>query len=167
VAESTPPIRDADGQGHDQLVPVLDGDGARELLRTARRIAVVGASAHEWRASHSVMEYLLEQGFDCVPVTPMSSEILGRRCFPTLEAAVADGEAPFDIVDVFRRPEFAADIARSAVALGCGALWLQIRIVDWDAARIAHQGGLKVVMDRCTAVDHRRLRSLRDRQGGA
>jgi predicted CoA-binding protein len=147
-------------------VPVLDADGARELLRTARRIAIVGASTHEWRASHSVMEYLLEQGYECVPVTPMASEILGRRCYPTLEAAVADG-GPFDIVDVFRRPEFAADIARSAVALGCRALWLQIRIVDWEAAGIAHEGGLQVVMDRCTAVDHRRLRKLREQRSGA
>ena len=98
-------------------VPVLGGDDTVELLRTARRIAIVGASAHEWRASHSVMDYLLEQGYDCVPVTPMASEILGRPCHPTLEAATAEG-GPFDIVDVFRRPEFAPEIARSAVRAG-------------------------------------------------
>lgn len=166
MGDSALPIRKADDASLDQPVPVLDGDGARELLRSARRIAIVGASAHEWRASHSVMEYLLEQGYECVPVTPMASEILGRRCHPALEAAVAEG-GPFDIVDVFRRPEHTPDIARSAVALGCKALWLQIRIIDWDAARIAHEGGLLVVMDRCTAVDHRRLRQLREQQSGA
>jgi predicted CoA-binding protein len=146
-------------------VPVLGPDEAVELLRAARRIAIVGASIHEWRASHSVMEYLLEQGYECAPITPMASEILGRTCHPTLEAAVAAG-GPFDIVDVFRRPEHTPDIARSAVALGCGALWLQMRIVSWEAARIAHEGGLKVVMDRCTAVDHRRLREIREQQSG-
>jgi predicted CoA-binding protein len=109
------------------------------------------------------MEYLIEQGYDCMPITPMASEILGRQCHPTLDSAVADG-GPFDIVDVFRRPEYTSDVARSAVALGCRALWLQIRIVDWEAARIAYEGGLKVVMDRCTAVDHRRLREIRERQ---
>jgi predicted CoA-binding protein len=161
---------------HDEPAPVLGSDPHRtpvlgpdetiELLRSARRIAIVGASVHEWRASHSVMEYLLDQGYECVPITPMASEILGRSCFPDLEAAVA-ASGPFDIVDVFRRPEFAPDIARSAVALGCLALWLQIRIVDEEAARLAHEGGLKVVMDRCTAVDHRRLRALRQQQGGS
>jgi predicted CoA-binding protein len=165
VSAAGEPI-DLVGTGPRDPVPVLAPDETVELLRSARRIAIVGASAHDWRASHSVMEYLLEQGYDCVPVTPMASEILGRHCFPTLETAVADG-GPFDIVDVFRRPEHTPDIARSAVALGCRALWLQIRIVDWDAARIAHEGGLKVIMDRCTAVDHRRLRQLREQQSGS
>ena len=134
-------------------------DETVEVLRTARRIAIVGASPHAWRASHSVMEYLLEQGYDCVPVNARwparcsagpASRRWRRRC--------ADGGGAFDIVDVFRRPEHAPDIARSAVALGCGTLWLQQGIVSWEAARIAHEGGLTVVMDRCTAVDHRGLR---------
>jgi predicted CoA-binding protein len=167
TGQGVPPLLgDADRSYPDASVPVLNGDGARELLRLARRIAIVGASAHEWRASHSVMEYLVDQGYECVPVTPMSPEILGRRCFATLEDAVADG-GPFDIVDVFRRPEHVPDIARSAVATGCRALWLQIRVVSWDAARIAHEGGLSVVMDRCTAMDHRRLREIEARQSGA
>ena len=144
-------------------VPVLGPYETVELLRTARRIAIVGASAHDWRASYSVMEYLLEAGYDCVPVTPNASEVLGRPCYPSLEAAVSQGGGPFDIVDVFRRPEHTPEIAGSAVTLGCGALWLQMRIVNWEAARIAHEGGLKVVMDRCTAVDHRRLRELTSR----
>jgi hypothetical protein len=142
-------------------VPVLGPDETVELLRGARRIAIVGASPHPWRASNSVMAYLLEHGYDCVPITPNAESVLGRRSFANMEDAVAgDGARAFDIVDVFRRPEYTPDIARSAVALGCGALWLQIRIVSWEAARIAHAGGLKVVMDRCTAVDHRRLREL-------
>lgn len=140
-------------------VPVLDADSALDVVRTARRIAIVGASPRPWRPSHSVMRYLLGQGFECVPVTPRADEILGQRCFATLEEAVAGG-GPFDIVDVFRRPEHTPDIARSAVATSCGTLWLQQGVISWEAARIAHDGGLRVVMDRCTAVEHRHLRSL-------
>ena len=140
-------------------VPILDEQGAREVLRRGRRIAVVGASPYPWRASNIVMAYLLEQGYDCVPVNPEAETVLGQRCFPTLElAAAAAGGQAFDIVDVFRRAEHAADIARSAVALRCGTLWLQQGIISQEAARIAHEGGVAVVMDRCTAVDHRGLR---------
>ena len=143
-----------------EVIPVLDGDDAQRLLREAKRIAIVGASPNRWRASNSVMGYLLAHGYECVPVTPNASTVLGLPCFPTLEAAVAGGGGrPFDVVDVFRRPEHAPEIARSAVALGCGTLWLQQRVISWEAARIAHEGGLKVVMDRCTAIDHRRLRA--------
>lgn len=141
---------------------VLDEQGAREALRTARRIAVVGASPYPWRASNVVMAYLLEQGYDCVPVNPEARSVLGRPCYPSLEAAAAaergDAGKPFDIVDVFRRAEHCPDIARSAVALGCGTLWLQQGIVSAEAAAIAAAGGVAVVMDRCTAVDHQALR---------
>lgn len=145
----------------DRPVPLLDVHGAMELLRTSKRIAVVGASPHRWRASNSVMAYLLAHGYECVPVNPNEQTVLDQACFPTLEAAVAGtGNEPFDIVDVFRRPEHTPEIARTAVATGCGALWLQQRVINWDAAQIAHDGGLAVVMDRCTAIEHRRLRSL-------
>lgn len=131
-----------------------------EALRAAERIAVVGASPHRWRASNSVMAYLLAAGYECVPVNPNQAAVLDLVAYPTLEAAVAAGDgAPFDIVDVFRRAEFAPDIARSAVATGCGTLWLQQDIISWEAAAIAHAGGLGVVMDRCTAVEHRHLGS--------
>ncbi len=111
----------------------------------------MGASSLPWRASNSVMRYLLDYGYDCIPVTPKRDVVLGRACYDTLEAAVA-ATGPFDIVDVFRRPEFTPDIARSAVATGCGALWLQQGVINAEAVRIAHAGGLEVVMDRCTAV---------------
>jgi predicted CoA-binding protein len=104
------------------------------------------------------MRYLLGQGYDCVPVNPNTDEVLGRPAFPTLEEAVAAG-GQFDIVDVFRRSEAVAEIARSAVATGAGALWLQLGVVNWEAARIADEAGLPVVMDRCTAIEHRRLRA--------
>jgi uncharacterized protein len=143
-------------------VPILDAAAAREVLREARRIAIVGASPNPWRASNSVMAYLVAQGYECVPVNPTADSVLGQTCYPSLAAAVAvgseSGGRPFDIVDVFRRPEHAPDIARSAVALGCGTLWLQLGVISPEAARIAHEGGLTVVMDRCTAIDHRAIR---------
>jgi uncharacterized protein len=138
-------------------VPVLDEASAQDLLRHARRLAIVGASPDRNRPSHSVMRYLQAQGYECVPINPTTRDVLGVPTFGTLEQAVA-ATGPFDIVDVFRRPEFTPPIARSAVATGCGALWLQLGVVDWEAARIAHEGGLAVVMDRCTAIEHRKLR---------
>jgi predicted CoA-binding protein len=138
-------------------VPILELDGALDLLRRSRRIAMVGASPDPGRPSHGVMRYLQHNGYEVVPINPMAREVLGVRSYRTLEEAVADTGA-FDIVDVFRRPEHAAAVARSAVETGARALWLQLGVVNWEAAKIAHDAGLEVVMDRCTAMDHRRLR---------
>jgi predicted CoA-binding protein len=138
-------------------VPILNETAALALLGSARRIAVVGASSDPRRPSHSVMRYLLHQGYECVPINPNARDVLGIAAVGSLEEAVGTS-GPFDIVDVFRRPEHAADVARSAVATGCRALWLQLGVVSWEAARIAHDAGMPVVMDRCTAIDHRRLR---------
>ena len=138
-------------------VPILDLDGALDLLRRARRIAIVGASPDAARPSHSVMRYLQHHGYECVPINPNAREVLGVRAYGTLEEAVRDS-GPFDIVDVFRRPEHAVEVARSAVATGARAIWMQLGVVNWEAAQIASDAGLAVVMDRCTAMDHRRLR---------
>jgi predicted CoA-binding protein len=145
----------AEGRGP---VPLADGAGAAALLREAKRIAIVGASASPGRPSHGVMRYLLSQGYECIPVNPNASEVLGVTSYASLEDA-AEAGGPFDIVDVFRRPDAVVDIARSAVATGARALWLQLGVVNWEAARIADAGGLSVVMDRCTAIEHRRLRA--------
>lgn len=123
----------------------------------ARRIAVVGVSSRPERPSYGVFAALLTAGYDCVPVNPNEHEVLGRRCFPTVADAVA-ATGPVDIVDVFRRSELCAPHAEDAVAAGARCLWLQLGVVSWEAARIAHAGGLAVVMDRCTAVEVRRIR---------
>jgi predicted CoA-binding protein len=136
--------------------PVLDEPAAVALLVAARRIAIVGASPDRTRPSHSVMRYLTMRGYECVPVNPTCRDVMGITTFRTLEEAVHE-TGPFDIVDVFRRPEHTPAIARSAVATGCRALWLQLGVVSWGAARIAADGGLAMVMDRCTAIDSRRL----------
>jgi predicted CoA-binding protein len=92
-----------------------------------------------------------------VPVNPRERDVLGVAAFPTLREA-ADATGPFDIVDVFRRSELAAAHAREAVDIGARCLWLQLGVISWEAARIAHDAGIAVVMDRCTAIEHRRLR---------
>ena len=137
-------------------VPLLDDAAIAALLRSTRRIAVIGASPDPARPSHDVMAYLLRAGYDCVPVTPTAPEVLGRTAYPTLADAVAATGA-FGIVDVFRQPRFCADHAREAVAAGATALWLQLGIASREAGRIASDGGLGVVMDRCILVEHRRL----------
>lgn len=143
----------AEGRGD---VPLLDDAGVRELLVTARRIAVVGASDRPGRASYDVFRHLLGVGFDCVPVNPRVAEVAGVRAYPTLAEAV-EATGRFDIVDVFRRPELCPEHAREAVATGARCLWLQLGIVDWESAMIAHEAGLDVVMDRCLSVEWRRL----------
>lgn len=137
-------------------VPLLDEAGIVEVLRDARRIAVVGASPDPSRPSHDVLRYLLRAGYECVPIHSNAQEVLGIPAFRTLAEAVEAG-GPVDIVDVFRRPESCPAHAEEAVAVGARCLWLQLGVVNWEAARIAAAGGLSVVMDRCTAIEHRRL----------
>ena len=139
-------------------VPILDDATAREVLRTSRRIAIVGASPDPGRPSYGVMRYLLHQGYECVPVNPNARDVLGIPAFRTVVEAVA-ASGPFDIVDVFRRSELCVPHAEEAVAVGARCLWLQLGIVNWEAARIAATAGLGVVMDRCTAIEHRILRA--------
>ena len=138
-------------------VTLLDDEAAREVLRTARRIAIVGASPDSGRPSYGVMRYLLHHGYECVPINPNARDILGMPAFRTVVEAVAAG-GPVDIVDVFRRSELCLPHAEEAVAVGARCLWLQLGVVNWEAARIAAAGGLGVVMDRCTAIEHRKLR---------
>lgn len=137
-------------------MPVLDDAGIEAMLRAARRIAVIGASDDARRASHSVFRYLVHQGFDCVAVNPNVREVMGVPAFRTLGEAVA-ATGPFDIVDVFRRAELCVPHAREAVEAGARCLWLQLGVVNWEAAGIAHDAGLAVVMDRCTAIEWRRV----------
>jgi uncharacterized protein len=138
-------------------IQLLDSTASGELLVRSRRIAMVGASPNPARPSHGVMRYLIEQGYEVVPINPKVDDVLGEQAYPTLEDAVA-ATGPFDVVDVFRRPEHTPEIAQSAVATGAGALWLQLGVVSWEAAQIASRAGLAVVMDRCTAIEHRRIR---------
>jgi predicted CoA-binding protein len=137
-------------------IPLLDDAAIRELLRSKPRIAMVGASSNPGRPSHGVMQALLRAGYDVVPVNPRETAIEGVTCYPSVAAAV-EATGPVDIVDVFRRPDLCVEHAREAVAVGARCLWLQLGIANAEAARIAHEAGLAVVMDRCTIIEHRRL----------
>jgi predicted CoA-binding protein len=142
-----------EGRGTVQLL----GDvGIAELLRSSHRIAVVGASSNQHRPSNGVFWYLKRAGFDAVPVNPNEREVHGVAAFPDLRTAL-EATGTFDIVDVFRRPEACEPVAEDAVAIGARAIWFQLGVVNWNAARIAAAGGLQVVMDRCTAIEHRRI----------
>lgn len=141
-------------------IPVLDDAGIAALLRTSRRIAIVGASPDRTRPSNGVLRDLVDDGYDVVPVNPKASTIEGLPCYPTVQAAV-EATGPVDIVDVFRRVEHCADAAREAVAVGARCLWLQLGLADREAGRIAAEAGLLVVMDRCTAVEVRRTGAAR------
>ncbi len=138
-------------------VPLVPDDEIGDLLRSTRRIAIVGASSNEARPSFGVFRYLVHQGYECVPITPAERAVLGVPAFRTLREAV-EATGPFDLVDVFRRTELCPPHAREAVEVGARAFWMQLGVVSWEAARIAHDGGLRVVMDRCTAIEHRRIR---------
>ena len=124
-----------------------------EILGTAHTIAVVGASPNPSRTSHRVMRYLQRVGYRCIPVNPNADEVLGERCYPSL----ADLPEPVDLVDVFRRVESCADVARAAAATGAPALWLQLGLRSAEARDVAEEAGMEYVEDACTAVVHRRL----------
>ena len=139
-------------------VPVLDRGSIRELLTTTPRprIAIVGASPSRVRPSHGVLVDLQGLGYDVVPVNPGADDVAGLRCYPTLAEAV-EATGPVDIVDVFRLPPACPAHAREAVEVGAKVLWLQLGIASREAGRIAHEGGLAVVMNRCLAVEAMRL----------
>jgi len=125
----------------------------REILATPRTIAVVGCSPDPDRDSHRIAALLKAKGHRVIPVNPSCQEVLGERCF----ASVRDIPEPIEMVDVFRRPEFVDQIADEAIAVGAKILWLQLDVINEPAARKAQGAGLTVVMDRCPAIEYRRL----------
>ena len=124
----------------------------QRVLREAKTIAIVGLSGNPLRASNFVGFYLQRHGYRVIPVNPREPEILGERSYPSLR----DVPVPVDIVDVFRAPAALPEIARDAVAVGAKCLWCQFNVINEEGARIAADGGLAVVMDRCLKVEHAR-----------
>ena len=127
----------------------------RAILRRARPIAVVGASANPARASNFVLTYLLSSSadYEVWPVTPNESEILGAQCYPSL----AELPGPPDLVDVFRRVDQLPAVAQEAVDAGAGAFWMQLGLHSDAAVEIAVAGGLDVVSNRCVKIEHARF----------
>jgi len=124
----------------------------QRVLREAKTIAIVGLSDKPLRASNFVGFYLQRHGYRVIPVNPREPEILGERSF----ASLRDVPVPVDIVDVFRAPSALPDLARDAVAIHAKCLWCQFTVINEEGARIAEDGGLAVVMDRCLKVEHAR-----------
>jgi len=124
----------------------------QRLLRDTRTIAIVGLSTDPQRASWFVASYLKKAGYRIIPVNPKATEILGEKAYPNL----ASIPGPVDLVDVFRPAAEATGIARDAVAIKAKSLWLQLKLVNLEAAELATRAGLTVVLDRCVKMEHGR-----------
>jgi len=126
-----------------------------ELMRDAKTIAVVGVSSDPSRPSNEVAKYLIDAGYTVYLVNPTEDEVFGMRVYDTVQEL----PEPVDIVDIFRRPEFVGPIVEDAIAAKAKAVWMQLRIVNEEAAAAARDAGLDVVMDRCTKIEHAKLRA--------
>lgn len=126
------------------------------ILRTARTIAVVGLSPDPSRPSHAIGRYLVASGYRVLPVNPAAVEVLGLRSYPDLASIPSDVEV--DVVDVFRRSEFVAPVARQAIDRGTRLFWMQDGVVDEASADALRAAGIDVAMDRCIYRDRESLR---------
>jgi predicted CoA-binding protein len=134
-------------------MPIDSDEGLRELLNSTKTIALVGASTNPDRASHAVMHYMMDRGYRVIPVNPNEKEILGQKVYASLK----DIPEPVDMVDIFRKSEDAGAVCDEAIEIGAKSVWLQLRVIDEEAAKRCEAAGLKVVMDRCPAIDMPKL----------
>ena len=140
-------------------MPDFPDELIKSILRSVKTIAMVGASANDMRPSYFAMKYLLDKGYLIHPINPgqAGKEILGRRVY----ASLAEVPAPVDMVDIFRGPEFAPAIVAEALAekdrLGIRVIWMQLGVINEDAAAAARAAGLAVVMDRCPKIEYGRF----------
>jgi predicted CoA-binding protein len=134
------------------LVRYQDPLTIQRVLHTANTIAVVGLSNNELRASYFVGYYLKRHGYRVIPVNPRETQVLGQSSYPSL----LEVPEPIDVVDVFRAPDALPGIARDAVAINAGVLWCQYGVINEEGARIAEDGSVTVIMDRCLKVEHAR-----------
>jgi len=125
----------------------------QRVLNGSRTVAIVGLSGNRLRASHFVGFYLRRHGYRVIPVNPREQEVFGEPSY----ASLTDVPVPVDIVNVFRAPDALPGIAREAVAIKAKALWCQFNVINEEGARIAEDGGLTVIMDRCIKVEHARF----------
>ena len=130
-----------------QLAPIAT---LRQIFSTYTTIAVVGLSPKATRPSNEVASYLQQAGYRIIPINPGQNTILGEQCYPDLHAV----PEPVEVVDIFRRADQVLPVVRDAVAIGARVIWMQQGIVNEEAAELAVQAGLTVIMDRCMKVDH-------------
>jgi predicted CoA-binding protein len=124
----------------------------QRVIHSSKTVAIVGLSKNHLRSSHFVGFYLRRHGYRIIPVNPREAELFGEKSFESL----SDVPVHVDIVNVFRAPEALPEIAREAVAIGAGTLWCQFTVINEEGGRIAEEGGLSVIMDRCIKVEHAR-----------
>ena len=125
----------------------------RRILRENSIVAMVGLSANWYRPSYFAAKYLLDHGYQVIPVTPKYEEILGQRCYPSL----AEVPKPIDVVDCFRRSDQIVPLAHAAIEANAKVLWMQLGVVNEEAAEIAETAGLEVIMNRCMKIEYARM----------
>ena len=131
----------------------MDNLTLRRILDESKTVAMVGLSGNWYRPSYFAAKYLLDKGYDVIPVNPNYEEVLGQRCYPDL----ASIPRQVDIVDLFQRTEEVPKFVQPAIDMGAKVLWLQLGIVNDEAAAAASRAGLEVVMDRCMKIEYARL----------
>ena len=135
-------------------MPIVDDiAGLRRILAQSHTLAVVGLSAQWHRPSYFAAKYMRDHGYRIIPVNPRYTEVLGETCYPDLKAV----PEPVDVVDCFRKSGEIPAIADDAIAIGAKVLWMQLGIVNDEAARRASLAGLDVVMNRCVKIEHARI----------
>ncbi len=125
----------------------------RRILSTHKRVAMVGLSADWWRPSFFAAKYLLEHGFEVIPVNPKYQEILDQKCYPDLKSI----PTPVDIVDLFQKTERVPPFVDEAIEIGAKVVWMQLGIINRQAAQKALDSGLEVIMDRCMKIEYARI----------
>ncbi len=125
----------------------------RRILSEDKRVAMIGLSADWWRPSYFAAKYLLDHGFEVIPVNPKYDEILGQKCYPDLKSI----PTPIDVVDLFQKAERVPFFIDDAVEIGAKVFWMQLGVVNEEAAIKARNAGLEVVMDRCMKIEFARL----------
>ena len=125
----------------------------RRILTEYKRVAVVGLSADWWRPSFFAAKYLLEHGFEVIPVNPKYSEILEQKCYPDLKSI----PTPIDIVNLFQRSERVPLFIDDAIEIGAKVVWMQLNVINQQAAEKVRAAGLEVVMDRCMKIEFARI----------
>ena len=139
-------------------MPIVDDiAGLRRILSQSRTIAVVGLSANWYRPSYFAAKYMRDHGYRIIPVNPTYDAVMDERCYPDLASAHEGAGIPIDILDCFRKPAEIPPIARDAIAIGAKVLWMQLGIRNDEAAKLASDAGLDVVMNRCVKIEHARL----------
>jgi predicted CoA-binding protein len=125
-------------------------DPIREILEQEKTLAVVGLSSKIMRPSHGVADYMQRRGYRIIPVNPREESVLGEKCYASLDAV----PGPFDVVVIFRRSEFVAEVVDAAIRKGAKVVWMQEGVIHEQAAARARAAGLKVVMNHCILKEH-------------